>query len=376
MQDKINSLVLLLARLRPSEDVIEEALEIAGSGIDLKGFHALSLRQGVAPLIFKNLGFLNAVPDEMHLLFRNSYLQSLGSSLKYAGELKMILNVLGENNIDAVPLKGAVLSNEIFGDPALYPVADLDIMVHLKDIETISRIMESMGYSTPYETDPYLLERSHVLTFARAGRKPVEFHFRLAKKRYFNIPEDFWWQDLREMNFNGRTCRVLSHEKTILFLSLHFFAHGFSNLKFLVSIAEMLRSYGHDMKWQAVREYAEILHIEKPLMITLKLSEDLLNAPLHPDFKILFEQSPLPVKWLYKKVRKNIFNEQTSLSYITLLFTISQYSASEIIIRLAKWLFPPSKEVAYRYKLPLKSKRLYLYYLLNPFLLFFKKRGV
>ena len=111
------------------------------------------------------------------------------------------------------------------------------------------------------------------------------------------------------------------------------------------------------------------------MLFSLSLASRLLNVPV-PDYVVGWpEKEPYKVRWIYRRIQNNMLKEDVSLSGIMLLLTILQYDALEVVRRLFNWLFPSLEEVSFRYSIPLRSKRIYLYYLLNPlFLLLIKRR--
>lgn len=367
-------LILLLARVKPSEDVLKNAYQIIEAGIDWGRLFNIAAEHGVAPLIYKNICLLNGIPEKTVELFRNGYLLNLKDTVKASCELNEIMHSFIRDGIDAVPVKGIAVATEVYGDLSLYLSIDIDLMVRKMDIYKSIDIMKKVGYLSETKIDPFYFDNNHHVHFVKKGAKPVEIHFRLENKRYFDIPEEFWWNDLREMNFNNYKYKVLSKEKTLIFASIHLFGHGYSCLKFIVSISEMLRVYKDDINWQKLIKDSPMIDAYKPLLLSINTAAALLGAPLTDDISELIKKRSLKEMYVSKKILKDMFKKNVSFAKVMFFLTILNYNAFEIICRMIKWLFPPIKEISCRYDVPLKGIKIYLYYILNPVLLLIRKR--
>jgi hypothetical protein len=372
--DNTVSLILLLARCKPSDEAIEDAVRLIGTGgVDWKAFWTISLRNGVTPLIYKN-STLPGIPDEIRDGLKSAYLHNLREILSASSQLAEVVESFLKEGIDCIPLKGVTTASEVFGDMALYPSVDIDILIRRGDLSRASELLRRMGYEDAYRTDSFYLDHYEDVIFRKGEMKNLELHLRLGNIRYFDIPGDFWWEDALEIGFDGHRFRVLSPEKNLLFLSIHLFGHGYSPLKFIVAIAELLRVYEKSLDWRKLMEDAERYHADKPLLLSVSLAANLLDAPAGDLLRQRLEGLRRVDRLIFRKIQDEVFREDASYPGIMLLLTILQYNSREVVSRLVKWVFPPLKEINYRYNIPFGSKSVYIYYLLNPFLLLLKKR--
>ena len=375
LSNNVILLILRLSRRSLSERDIKDADRIIERGVDWEKFIRLAGLHGLAPLIFSHIQSLRNIPHNVMDSLKTSYLHNVRNSAQMIEELGDIVNLLTDNYIEAVQLKGVTLAEEILGDTVLYPSADIDILVKRADTDKVIDIMKVLGYKIRQEINTSYLDRGGDLHFSQKGKRFVDFHISPERKKYFNIPDEFWWKDLRTLHLNNRTYNVLMIENYILFLCLHLFTHGYSKLKFLLAISEMLRAHEKDIDWDRVRNNAVRFNAYRPMLFSLTLASSLLDAPV-PDYAVGWpEKEPCKVRWIYGSIQKNIFKEDASMPGIMLLLTILQYDALEVVRRLFKWLFPSLEDISFRYSIPLKSNRIYLYYFLNPlFLILIKRR--
>jgi len=369
-----HTLILLLARKSPTGTDMKIAQELVDKGIDWKIFSNVSCMHGLVPVLYRHLSSLHDVPEDVIASFRKTYFFNISDTVRASIELRNIVDVFTANGIDAIPVKGLTSAAEIYGEPSLYSSSDIDILIHEKDIFHSARLMKEMGYTQKTDLDKFLLEKYIELNFYKKGAKHVEIHFCLVSKRYFSFPEDFWWEDLRDFQFDGHIYRILSVEKTILFAGMHLFVHAYSTLKFIVSISEMLRLHEKNIRWQKLMEWANEYNIKRPLLLSLYLAGDLLDAPVPPDVLLSFKKCSVKERWIFKKVKDKVFDGSANLAWIRFLQTALLYNAGGVVFMIMKWIFPPLKEISLRYDIPVTSKKIYLYYILNPFLLIMRKR--
>lgn len=373
--DNMVPLVLSLSRVEPSADAMRKAGRIIERGIDWEKLYKLSFVHGVSPLLYKNLRSLEGVPQDVLNNFRRVYLFNVKDTVKAALELRDVVASLADGGMDPIPIKGITVAEEVFGDTSFYASSDIDILIRRRDIKAATGIMRKNGYTFPEdEVEPLYPEDYEDMHFIREKRKTVELHFRLGQKKYFSIPEGFWWEDLREKTFGGFNYKVLSVERGLLYQSLHLFSHGYSPLKFIVVVAEMLRVFRDDIRWDELFEYSRRHGAEGPLLLAIYLSVTMLDAPVPSHVSGLLERLSPKERYIFSRIERNVFADRTRFSYIMFLLTMLQYDLFQVAIRMLKWVFPPLREIRYRYGLPKGSKVIYLYYLLNPVLLLLKKR--
>ena len=102
-------------------------------------YQTLSERPGLAPAaVFEQL--------------RTRYQLNARKNLKFTAELFRILDCLEANSIPAIPLKGPVLAETVFGDLALRDFSDLDVLVHAHDVLRAKGALQSLDYSVSTRT--------------------------------------------------------------------------------------------------------------------------------------------------------------------------------------------------------------------------------
>ena len=61
-------------------------------------------------------------------------------------ELTQVLDLFAANNLPVMPLKGSILAAEFYKDPALRPMADLDLLIKPADQDNAEMLLDSLNY--------------------------------------------------------------------------------------------------------------------------------------------------------------------------------------------------------------------------------------
>lgn len=345
---------------------------IIDNGADWGSFPALSGKHEVSTLVYKNLTKLNNVPADIIGKFRNSYYDVLSKNIINISEHDMIIEALKGRGIDVISLKGPMASEEIFGDIGLYPSGDIDILVRVHEIDRVKDFLESDGYrllDTGFvdHRDFFIRELYHV-SFSNE-RYVIEPHWNLFF-RYFTAPPDFWWEESTVNSCGGKSYRFLSPEKNILYNSFRLFSKGFSRLRFLVMVAELIRHYCQEIEWERMFYYARRYKFEKTLRTVLKMTAVLLGAPVPAPYAKI---KGIRTRLLYKLASKMVLSGTDPHPFHKVMFAFLRDDLAGSLKILLRRLFPSMGEIVSRYRLPDRSAKAVFHYMLNPLFLIMRR---
>jgi hypothetical protein len=369
---KEKELLLLLSRVDPEALALEKAQAIIDSCLNWDSFVSLSIKHGTAAIIFKNLVKLDNIPRIIADKFRNIYNNSLRSNIIMVTELDRLINGLNKDGMEVVALKGSTASEKIFGDIALYPSCDIDILVRVEDIERVRKFLEAEGYELNDKgfdefRDFFIKELYHISL--SNGRFTVEPHWDLFF-RYFKTPSEFWWDERITVSSGGRQYRFLSPEKNVLYASFRLFSKGFSNFRFLVLIAEIIRYYKNDLDWEKLFHYATEYKFNNVLRLTMKMCHELLDSSIPKEYS---KTRRLRTKVLFRLALRTIFREEDVHPLTKLAFSFLRDDLTGPFKIFLHRMFPSRGEIVSRYKLSSGSGRAVFYYMLNPLMLLLRR---
>lgn len=257
--------------------------------LDWDNLLSLAEQHGVLPLAARNLIELNrsqttALPSEIDQSLRSAYQANLRRGLWFTSELTRIMQHFERNQVRAIPYKGPLLSQSVYGDPALRNFSDLDFMISPSDFERAKQSLAEIGYQPSAELFPaverFWLRRGYERSFdGAAGKNIVELQWAL-------LPY-FYAVDLRVEDLLARGGRAvvgegqvpcLSPEDSLLVLCLHAAKHLWTRLIWLADIAETLRIENID--YSLVLERARALGVLRILGVSFWLAKHLLYAEL------------------------------------------------------------------------------------------------
>jgi hypothetical protein len=354
-------LLFSLSSPNPSPVVTEDIARRLASGerIDYLKLLSLARRNEVLPFLHKNLKEVNSVPDEM----------TIGLNMANVRETLEIIDSLSAGRIDAIPLKGSIASEMIFGDPGLYLASDIDILVHPCDLEGARKILMDAGYRTD-ETAESDLRASHYHLVLQRRDHFVELHWNLVK-RYFDVSSWFWWEDTRKIEYGGRSMTMLSPERYLLYAVFRLFDHGFRPLKFFTLVSEIINKHKGELQWDKLLSLAKRLKMERLLLFVLNLLHDLWKTEI-PD-KIQGKKIP-GNDFLKNLILSGVFREEIRAHLRMLAYLYLLDGPYDIAKAFLGRIFSSPAELRLRYGLPAGAKTVYFYYILNPILLATRKQ--
>ncbi len=229
---------LLIACLRGS-------LSAAPGCADWRALATLAETHGVLPLVHRALMAAGAeIPDDH---FQRALVNSRLSTEMLAAELEQLLASFAQHGIDVIPLKGPVLAETLYGEVAMRPCEDLDLLVRVRDFNRAEKVLIDAGWVAPAPAEEF--ERQ----FLRNGVL-VELHFGVASPRSFPFDLDGAWSRAQAGSFRGLPLAAMSETDRALYLLLHGLKHGFGKLIWILDAAHALSAVKECSPQEFVRQ--------------------------------------------------------------------------------------------------------------------------
>ena len=197
--------------------------------------------------------------------------------------LVQVLKDFNQTGIPLIPLKGPLLSLELYGDWGIRQSQDIDIMVELGGLPAAQDRLEKMGWRvqlqptfSPRHTEVSLKIYHHVAYWHPLHRCSLELHWRTR----WETPDRTagQWTRSTELVWNGIRYRALSRTDLTLHLCEHGSGHAWFRSKWLSDLA---RIYTMDyVDWNAAFWSARSVGIENSLLQGLRLLNELYGLPV------------------------------------------------------------------------------------------------
>jgi len=255
------------------------------SAINWEEFRRSAEHHGLLPLIAKNLlAHAPAIPEQVQRSLESAYESNLRRNLWFAGELARISEHFEKKKVRAVPYKGPVLAESVYGDLALRCFNDLDFFVSAPDFEAAQQALAELRYQPSKQLLPE--QSRHWQKFGYecsfdgpAGKYLVELQWNLLPHFYaVDLDTEALLDRSVKTRIGGRETRNLSPEDLLLVLCLHAAKHLWMRLIWIVDIAQTMQSQSIDYDLLVSR--AQELGAVRMLAVSFWLTENVLETAL------------------------------------------------------------------------------------------------
>ncbi len=253
-------LLLLCARTRFSGGRAARAAELVSRGLDWERLLAAGGTHGVLPLLSRTVTGVPGVPAAVVERFTEVSRAIAHRSAWLTAELLRLLDLLAAVGVDALAYKGPVLGRDAFGDPALRPFADLDLLVADPDLpRAASALLASgleLGGVAPGRQRRAQLAHAWEVELANGRGLVVDLHRALVARHLARGPRTVeLFRRRRTVDVDGCAVPTLGRDDTLVALCLAGTSELWSRLKYVVDVAELLQAFGtHD--WPALLDGA------------------------------------------------------------------------------------------------------------------------
>jgi len=284
------------AELRGSDDNACERLERAARQVG-NWQRALELGEhhGVLPAVHQALcssrpgrgmpGWVfskDVLPPEVREEMDRRAAHQAKKNLRLAAELIHILGCLAAAGVEAIPHKGPVLAELVYGDLALRDFSDLDVLVRGGDIPRAKQALAKIGYKPNVELSE-AEERAYIgsgyeYTFdGPAGKNLLELQWNFVP-RFFAATFAMEAVFARSVagSVAGRPVRMPAPEDLFLSMCVHAAKHLWGRLCWLRDLAHVVERI--EIDWSRVQSEAKRLGVERIVGVSLTLAQILVGA--------------------------------------------------------------------------------------------------
>jgi Uncharacterised nucleotidyltransferase len=313
-------LLLCCARSKLSPDMSERICFLASKGIDWDYFLGSASRHRVLPLVY--CSFDNACPKEIPEYVLNRlkgyYRANVARNLAFSGKLLKLLGMLEAEGIFAVPFKGPVLAEYLYGDPALRQFTDLDILVFRYDAVRTLNFLVSKGYKPKIKLDEsqysvFINANKGIPLSSKIDKVCVDLHWDLCGGYISkDLGLDFFKHRLKTATLSGRKINHFFPEDLLLYLCLHGTMEHWGMLDRICCVAQLILSRPA-LNWEGVTTLARVIRCERILFLGLFMAQDLFGISLPANIRNNLKADPV-IQGLSKKVYRGLFIGRKELS--------------------------------------------------------------
>jgi hypothetical protein len=366
---RTDELLLSFLRMDPGGAGVAGTGELSSE--DWEDLLRTAARHGVSPLLFHRLTTSHRgtpIPAEVIRKLRISYLQSAARNMHLYHELGKVLGRLRQDGIPVIALKGAHLAVVVYGNIALRPMSDVDLLLRKEDLERVEKILLEMGY-LPAACNREIASDNYDFGYSSPAKGlSVEVHWTfLPSTTRFHIDMDGQWERSRPAIIAGVQVSVLCPEDLLLHLCLHASKHSFDmGLKPFCDISATIRHYGDEIDWNQVRIRSGQAGIANGVYLTLELARELLGTPVPEELLNAIKPDDFDERFIAMARGRIFASGDRSVDGLSLSPNVAQLFGSKRFLNKAvlflKRVFPPREEMTRMYPAPSASPRIFFYY--------------
>jgi hypothetical protein len=263
-----------------------QLVELLRGPVDWERLWAQGHLHEVLPLLtatLRRVGGQAPIPSQWLARAQRRYYATMLRNTTLADELLRVLAAFRQAGVAALPVKGVVLAETLYGSLALRPLGDIDVLVQPSDLPGARAALGALGFAQaaepgyenahhPYHDPPYYRH-------AAGGTICLELHWGLWASQFFQLKTNALWRRAVRAQLHGADVAILSPEDTLLHLAIHR-SRSALRLRFVCDVAELLRRHRATLDWEYLLAQTHAAGARTTMFYTLALAEQLLDGPL------------------------------------------------------------------------------------------------
>jgi hypothetical protein len=236
--------ILLACALADRREAVRILTETLPSVTDWQGLREAALQHGVAALLYRRItesGSTATPPDDLQSL-HDLTVANERRSLRMSVQLVRLIELLSRRGLTALPVKGPVLAETLYGDTGLRHFVDLDVAIRPRDVAAAGDVARAAGFRQVTGagiTLARLLASESELTLESAdGELAVDLHWRLGPRfAHASLPVDDLIANATTTTFLGRELLTMAREDLFVAMCVHgAHNHRWNELEFIAAL--------------------------------------------------------------------------------------------------------------------------------------------
>ena len=254
---------------------------------------------GLAPLLYVRTASLD-LPPAARAKLSVTYSATQKRNHAIARQLGEMLAAMHAAGIETMVLKGGYLAFQLYPDPALRGMSDLDLLFRPAELPAAEMVLQSLGYegkhksadegpgivkhtSTYKRADPDAVTSTPNPYLSTAGDRHVDPHGSL-EESWFGLRVDVTpgiWQRSRPVTLVDQPARAMADEDLLLHLSVHLVYHLLMSKPSLVQLYDIaLGSQTLPLNWETLAARARDCQAVPFLYAALHLARTVYGTPV------------------------------------------------------------------------------------------------
>jgi hypothetical protein len=247
-------LALVLVGTHTRRERHRARIDELASQLSFSALEAFLLEYGMLALVGRRLlDVSDAAPESFA-----KRVEEYSASAQRQGVSQQMLTIrmiaaLADAGVRALPLKGPLLGERIYGEPEARVSADIDLLVGASDLAQATELLEDLGYTTAPGADVFRSGRPdlHEVLCGPDGLPGVELHWRIHwHERHFSA------EMLQRAAPGPEGCLCPRGADELIELLLFYARDGFAGIRLLADITAWWDRFGEELAPGEVEELA------------------------------------------------------------------------------------------------------------------------
>jgi hypothetical protein len=352
-------------------------IEIQKRSLDWSYFLRKARENGISATVYSKLKEIKKdcphIPSFIFEELKKDYFLNATKNSLIFEELGKVLGSIRKTGLQLIVLKGAALAEKIYGNLALRPMTDVDLLLKKEDLGRLDEQLKILGYKpSDISVEDIDFSLTYLTTLDYRSLTPnspsfhVHWHFvnsTIPNESYLKrIKIEDIWRDAEKTRIAGVETLVMAPHHLLIHLSEHALrvTHSLSKLSFFCDIDLTVNFYQERLDWQKLIEESHKFNLNRLVYPSLYFTAKFMGTKIPENVlsKLKPERFSLGERIFMNSISDN--KRFPGLSYLVHLAMNNGFKKK--ISFLEKTLFPPPKIMAQRSYIPY-SKFSYLHYI-------------
>jgi hypothetical protein len=370
-------LLLYFCQKEIDDGIIDRIIEAEKNNLDWDSFLKKARENGISAVVYSKLNKIKKdcphipsfVFEELKKIY---YLNATKNSLIFE-ELEKVLDTFRKAGIQVIVLKGAALAEKIYGNLALRPMTDIDLLAKKEDLFSLDDQMKILGYRpSDISINDIDFSSTYLTTLDYRSLSPnstsfhVHWHFvnsTIPNESYINkIKIEDIWRDAEKTKIADVETMVMAPHHLLIHLSEHALrvTHSLSKFSFFCDIDEVVNSYKERLDWDQLVMGSLKFKLNRMVYLSLYFTAKFLETKIPENvlLKLRPEHFSLGERIFMNSISNN--KRLPGLSYLVHLAMNNGFLQKMNF--LGRTLFPPPQIIAQRNYIP-QSKLSFIHYI-------------
>jgi len=345
--------------------------------LDWNSFLQKARENGISGVVYSRLRRIKKdCPHIPSFIFkklkRDYFLNATKNSLIFE-ELGRVLETFRKAGLQVIALKGAVLAEKMYGNLALRPMTDVDLLVKKEDLWRLDEKLEIFGYKpSDISVDDIDFSSTYLTTldYRSLSSNSPSFHIHW---HFVNstIPNDSYikdikiediWRDAEKTKIANVETLVMAPHHLLIHLAEHALrvTHSLSKFSFFCDLDEAVNFYQERLDWERLIKESIKFNLSRMVYQSLYFTSKFLGTKIQES--VLSELRPKRLS-LGEKIFMNSISNNKRFPGLSYLVHLSMNNGLLKKMKfLGKTLFPPPQIMAQRSYIP-RSRFSYMHYI-------------